>query len=172
MGFCCLFLLKMIRCFQTYKWINEINETMTTLFTIGFAKKSAEQFFSLLIRAGVKRIIDIRLHNVSQLAGFTKRDDLSYFLEAIAGIDYLHMPSLAPTQEIFDAYKKKKGGWAAYEESFNALLRERKPENLLSEEQIQNACLLCSEPTPDHCHRRLVAQYLKDCWSDLRIVHL
>ena len=124
------------------------------------------------MKAGVQKVIDIRLHNMSQLAGFTKRDDLSYFLKAIADIDYFHMPSLAPTQEIFDAYKKKKGGWAAYEQSFNALLRERKPETFLSKEKIQNACLLCSEPAPDHCHRRLVAQYLKDCWSDLRIVHL
>jgi uncharacterized protein (DUF488 family) len=145
---------------------------MPTLYTIGFAKKSAEQFFSLLMKAGVQKVIDIRLHNVSQLAGFTKRDDLCYFLKAIANIDYLHMPSLAPTQEIFDAYKKKKRGWATYEGSFNALLRERKPENFLSKENIQNACLLCSESAPDHCHRRLVAQYLKEHWNDLRIVHL
>jgi len=143
-----------------------------TLFTIGFAKKSAEQFFSLLIRAGVEKVIDIRLHNVSQLAGFTKRDDLSYFLKAIAKIDYLHMPELAPTQEIFEAYKKKRGGWEAFEQSFNALLRERKPEKRLSKDQIHRACLLCSEPASDHCHRRLVAQYFKDCWNDLRIVHL
>jgi uncharacterized protein (DUF488 family) len=145
---------------------------MPTIYTIGFAKKSAEQFFSLLMKAGVQKVIDIRLHNVSQLAGFTKRDDLSYFLKAIANIGYRHMPALAPTQEIFDAYKKKKGGWAAYAQSFNALLHERRPEKLLSKEKIQNACLLCSEPAPDYCHRRLVAQYLKDCWSDLRIVHL
>ena len=143
-----------------------------TLFTIGFAKKSAEQFFSILMQAGVQKVFDIRLHNVSQLAGFTKRDDLSYFLKAIADIDYLHMLSLAPTQEILDAYRKKKGGWASYEQSFNALLRERKPEQFLSREKIQHACLLCSEPSPDHCHRRLVAQYLKDRWSGLRIVHL
>jgi uncharacterized protein (DUF488 family) len=143
-----------------------------TLFTIGFAKKPAEQFFTLLIEAGVQKLIDIRLHNVSQLAGFTKRDDLSYFLRAIAKIDYLHMPALAPTQEIFEAYKKKKGGWTAFEQSFNALLRERKPEKHLSKAQLRQACLLCSEPVPDHCHRRLVAQYLKDRWKDLRIVHL
>jgi uncharacterized protein (DUF488 family) len=143
-----------------------------TLYTIGFAKKSAQQFFSLLMRAGVQRVIDIRLHNVSQLAGYTKRDDLSYFLKTVAKIDYLHMPELAPTQEIFDAYKKKKGGWAAYERAFNALLHERKPEKFLSKDQVRQACLLCSEPDPDHCHRRLVAQYLKGRWNDLRIIHL
>jgi uncharacterized protein (DUF488 family) len=143
-----------------------------TLFTIGFAKKSAEQFFSILMQAGVQKVFDIRLHNVSQLAGFTKRDDLSYFLKAIAQIDYLHMPALAPTQEIFDAYKKKKGGWAAYEKAFNDLLRERRPEKFLSKEKVQQACLLCSEPDPDHCHRRLVAEYLKAHWNNLRIVHL
>jgi uncharacterized protein (DUF488 family) len=145
---------------------------MPTIYTIGFAKKSAEQFFSLLMNAGVKKVIDIRLHNMSQLAGFTKRDDLSYFLKAIADIDYLHLLSLAPTQEILDAYRKKKTGWTAYEQSFNALLYERKPEKFLSKEKIQHACLLCSEPSPDHCHRRLMAEYLKSRWSDLRIVHL
>lgn len=143
-----------------------------TLYTVGFARKSAQQFFGLLMRAGVRKIIDIRLNNVSQLAGFTKRDDLSYFLKVIAKIDYLHMPALAPTKEILDAYKKKKNGWAAYEQAFNALLRERKPEEILSRDQVHHACLLCSEPAPDHCHRRLVAHYLKDRWSDLRIIHL
>ena len=145
---------------------------MPTIYTIGFAKKSAEQFFSLLMKAGVKKVIDIRLHNMSQLAGFTKRDDLSYFLKAIADIDYLHMLSLAPTHQMLDAYRKKKGGWTEYKQSFNVLLSDRKPEKFLSKEDTQHACLLCSEPSPDHCHRRLMAEYLKDCWGDFRIVHL
>jgi uncharacterized protein (DUF488 family) len=95
------------------------------IFTIGFTKKTAEEFFTRLMRAGVRRVIDIRLNNVSQLAGFTKRDDLRYFLQEIGGIDYMHRPDLAPTQEILDAFKKNKGRWPAYERDFLALLSAR-----------------------------------------------
>jgi len=142
------------------------------LFTIGFTKKPAEAFFSRLSRAGVKRVIDIRLNNVSQLAGFAKRDDLRYFLKAIGGIDYIHLPELAPTQEIMDHFKKKKGEWSAYENEFQALLKERKPEETLSKDLFDRACLLCSEDKADHCHRRLVAEHLADKWGDVKIVHL
>lgn len=142
------------------------------LFTIGFTKKPAEAFFGRLKRAGVKRIIDIRLNNVSQLAGFAKRDDLRYFLEAICGIDYMHLPELAPTQEIMDRFKKKKGEWSTYEKDFRSLLKDRKPEETLSEDLFDRACLLCSEDRPDHCHRRLVAEHLADKWGNVEIVHL
>ena len=142
------------------------------LFTIGFTKKPAEAFFGRLSRAGVKRIIDIRLNNVSQLAGFAKRDDLRYFLKAIGGIDYIHLPELAPTQEIMDNFKKKKGDWPVYERGFRALLKERKPEETLSKDLFDSACLLCSEDKPDHCHRRLVAEHLAKKWGDIKIVHL
>jgi len=142
------------------------------LFTIGFTQKSAEAFFGRLSRAGVKRVIDIRLNNVSQLAGFAKRDDLRYFLKAICGIDYIHLPELAPTQEILDHFKKKKGDWSAYEKEFRSLLSQRKPEETLSRDLFDSGCLLCSEDRPDHCHRRLVAEHLAKKWGNLEIFHL
>jgi uncharacterized protein (DUF488 family) len=142
------------------------------LFTIGFTQKPAEAFFGRLSRAGVKRVIDIRLNNMSQLAGFAKRDDLRYFLKAICGIDYVHLPELAPTQEIMDNFKKRKGDWSVYERAFQALLKERRPEETLSRDLLDQACLLCSEDKPDHCHRRLVAEHLADTWGNMEIRHL
>jgi uncharacterized protein (DUF488 family) len=142
------------------------------LFTIGFTKKSAEQFFTRLKNSGTGRLVDVRLNNVSQLAGFAKKDDLRYFLGAICGIEYLHLPLLAPTQEMLDSYKKKRGDWQLYEKQFLELMRGRLIEREVSREVLRNACLLCSEDTPEHCHRRLVAEYLRDKWSDVEIVHL
>lgn len=142
------------------------------LFTIGFTKKTAEDFFTRLIRAGVKRLIDIRLNNVSQLAGFAKRDDLRYFISAIGEIDYFHRPDLAPTQEILDAFKKDKKGWTVYEREFRALLSSRKIESQLTPEFLHEACLLCSEEKPDHCHRRLVFEYLNEKWGNIKVQHL
>ncbi len=146
--------------------------TPLKLFTIGFTKKSAETFFSLLKDAGVKRVLDIRLNNVSQLSGFAKRDDLRYFLKAICGIDYHHLPELAPTSEILDAYRKDKNGWPRYERDFLMLLAERQVERKVSRDLIHLGCLLCGEDTPSHCHRRLVAEYLRQKWGDLTITHL
>ncbi len=144
-----------------------------TLFTIGFARKSARDFFESLRKAGVRKVVDIRLNNVSQLAGFTKKHDLAYFLEAIAQIRYEHRPELAPTKEILDGYKKKRMTWPQYEELFNRLIAQRQIESLVRPEQLQGACLLCSEPTPEKCHRRLVAEYLRAKWGDtVRILHL
>jgi uncharacterized protein (DUF488 family) len=142
------------------------------IFTIGFTKKSAEEFFSKLSAAGVKRVVDIRLNNVSQLAGFAKKNDLSYFLKAICGIDYIHLPELAPTQEILDEYKKHKGDWSVYEKKFLNLMSNRQVEEVIDKDLLDGGCLLCSEDTPDHCHRRLVAEYLKDKWGDVEIKHL
>lgn len=142
------------------------------LFTIGFTQKPAEAFFGRLSRAGVKRVIDIRLNNMSQLAGFAKRDDLRYFLKAICSIDYVHLPELAPTQEIMDNFKKMKGDWSVYEKAFQALLKERRPEDTLPKDLFDQACLLCSEDKPDHCHRRLVAEHLAGRWGDVEIRHL
>ena len=142
------------------------------LFTIGFTKKTAEIFFGKLCDAGVKRVIDIRLNNVSQLAGFAKKDDLSYFLKTICAIEYVHVPELAPTQDILDGYKKHKGDWEVYEKKFMELMIKRAIENKLSRELFDNACLLCSEEKPHHCHRRLVAEYLKDKWGNVEIEHI
>ena len=143
------------------------------VFTIGFTKKSAETFFTRLQKAGVRRLVDVRLNNVSQLAGFSKKDDLRYFTKAICGIDYVHMPELAPTPEILDFYKKQKNGdWPLYERQFLDLMRSRRIEETVPRDLIDGGCLLCSEETPDHCHRRLVAEYLRDRWGDIEIEHI
>jgi uncharacterized protein (DUF488 family) len=142
------------------------------IFTIGFTKKSAESFFSLLTNSGAKRMVDVRLNNISQLAGFAKKDDLKYFLRAICGMDYLHLAELAPTQQMLDAYKKEKGDWAAYEVQFLDLMRLREIEKSLSKDVLSDSCLLCSEDKPQHCHRRLVAEYLCEKWGGVEIIHL
>lgn len=142
------------------------------LYTIGFTKKSAETFFTRLKNAGIMRLVDIRLNNVSQLAGFTKRDDLRYFTGTICNAEYVHMPQLAPTQDMLDAYKKHKGGWDAYEAQFKELMRARHIEETVSREIMNGACLLCSEEKPDHCHRRIVAEYLKEKWGNIEIEHI
>jgi len=151
---------------------NSITQNAIIVFTIGFAKKSARKFFEILRRAGVRRVVDIRLNNVSQLAGFTKKDDLAYFLEVIGGIGYEHRPELAPTKEILDGYKRKALTWSQYEERFRALMIERHAETLVAPAYIDRACLLCSEPKADKCHRRLVAEYLRCNWGNVEIRHL
>lgn len=142
------------------------------LFTIGFTKKSAEQFFETLRNSGAKRVIDVRLNNLSQLAGFTKKADLAYFLEKICGVEYVHLPILAPTRDLLDAYRKERSGWPAYEQRFLALMQERQIENTVSRHVIADGCLLCSEDKPHHCHRRLVGEYLDRRWGDIDIRHL
>lgn len=147
--------------------MNRIN-----VFTIGFTKKSAEVFFRKLIKAGVKRVIDIRLNNTSQLAGYTKKDDLGYFLRAVGCIEYLHRPDFAPTKEILEAYKKSKGDWPAYEDRFTALIAERRIEEKMNPDLLNQACLLCSEEKPAKCHRRLVAEYFQKKWGNVDIHHI
>ncbi len=142
------------------------------IYTIGFTKKRAERFFGLLRDAGVQRLLDVRLNNVSQLAGFAKKHDLAYFLREICNIDYLHRPDLAPTRSILDGFKKKKGSWQDYEKQFHALMTKRRIEDALDPAIVDGACLLCSEDTPEHCHRRLVAEYLQEHWENVEIVHL
>ena len=138
------------------------------IFTIGFTKKSAETFFTRLKNFGVKRLIDVRLNNVSQLAGFTKKDDLRYFTKAICNIDYVHLPALAPTSEILDPYKNaKQGDWPLYERQFLELMRSRQIEDNIAPEVVDGGCLLCSEEQPHHCHRRLVVEYLQRKWGPI-----
>jgi len=148
------------------------NKTKINIFTIGFAGKSACEFFTKLRDAGIKRVIDIRLNNVSQLAGFTKKRDIEYFLKEIGKIEYIHRPEFAPTKNILDAYKKKEIDWSKYESQFRQLMTERQIENLVTCEEINNACLLCSEPKPEKCHRRLIAEYLQNHWGNVFIHHL
>lgn len=142
------------------------------VFTIGFTKKSARQFFDALRKSGAKRVVDVRLNNVSQLAGFAKRDDLAFFLKEMCGIEYVHAPDLAPTQEMLDEYKKLKGDWDTYEGRFLDLMAKRKIEERIPKEIVAEGCLLCSEDKPHYCHRRLVAEYLNQHWGDLDISHL
>jgi uncharacterized protein (DUF488 family) len=143
------------------------------IYTVGFTKKTAEQFFGLLKKAGIKRLLDVRLNNVSQLAGFTKREDLAFFLREICAADYAHEPLLAPTQEMLDAFKKKKGSWEHYASEFRSLMMERRIEESLDRSLFAvPTVLLCSEPTPEHCHRRLVLEYLAEKWGALQMTHL
>jgi len=142
------------------------------VFTIGFTKKTAERFFTGLRDAGVKRLVDVRLNNTSQLAGFTKRDDLRYFAGAICGIEYVHVPVLAPTADILSAYKKHKGDWRIYEQQFLDLMRSRQVEDLVDQQILDRGCLLCSEEKPDRCHRRLVAEYFQDRWCGVELHHI
>jgi len=145
---------------------------MKKIYTIGFTGKTAKEFFTKLEDAGVKRILDIRLKNSSQLAGFAKKDDLKYFLKKINGIEYLHVPELAPTENIMDSFKGKKIGWLEYEVQFNKLLGERKVENKMKGELTSGDCLLCSEEKPTFCHRRLVAEYLQRELGGITVLHL
>ena len=142
------------------------------IHTIGFTKKSAEHFFEMIRRSCVKRVVDVRLNNVSQLAGFSKKDDLQYFLKQIGGIDYVHEPKLAPTQDILDDYKQNGGDGAIYAEKFLARVGHRQSEQTIPPALLDGGCLLCSEDKPHHCHRRLVADYLNRKWGCVRVTHL
>lgn len=142
----------------------------TQVMTIGFTKTNAEGFFERLFSAGVKKVVDVRLHNTSQLAGFAKADDLAYFLKKMGGIQYVHQPLLAPTDTMLKSFKKEKGDWSVYEGRFLALMSERKIESRLKPEMFEGACLLCSEATPHYCHRRLVVDYLNERWREALVV--
>lgn len=141
------------------------------LLTIGFTKSSARHFFDRLRRSSINRIIDVRLNNVSQLAGFAKKDDLKFFCEEICNVDYEHILELAPTAQMFNDYKKNKATWPNYADKFLKLMAQRKIENM-SRARFDGACLVCSEDRPHHCHRRLVAEYLQSKWGGVQIEHL
>ena len=145
---------------------------MTRIQTIGFTRKTAGQFFGMLRESGARRLLDVRLNNRSQLAGFAKRDDLSWFLGELCEMEYTHIPLLAPESEMLDDYKKRGGAWEEYERRFLDLLSARRVERELSRELLDDACLLCSEHEPHFCHRRLVAEYLSKCWGEVSVRHL
>ena len=143
------------------------------IYTIGFGQKTAEQFFGALSAVRIRRLIDVRLNNVSQLAGFTKKDDLRFFLKHLCQAEYVHERLLAPTQELLDAYKKHNGSWEEYERQFLALMAQRHVEDVIDKNLFADpAVLLCSEPTPENCHRRLVVEYLGQKWGDVTVKHL
>lgn len=134
--------------------------------TIGFTQSSARDFFDRLKRAGVGRLLDVRLNNVSQLSGFAKSADLAYFLEEICGATYEHDVRLAPTQELLDAYRKKRLMWPDYESAFRELMIQRGVPRILDRASFEvKTALLCSEATPEKCHRRIVAELMRDAWS-------
>lgn len=139
---------------------------------MGSRRNLQPNFFETLLAAGVARVVDVRLNNVSQLAGFAKKQDLSYILDKIGAIQYRHIPLLAPTQQMLDLYKKHGGGWEDYERKFLQLMKERQIETAMAQELNDADCLLCSEERPDHCHRRLVAEYLAAHHDGVRIQHL
>ncbi len=145
---------------------------MIKLFTIGFTGKPAEKFFDLLKGSGVKKIVDTRINNVSQLAGFAKGADLKFFAKEIGNISYEHNIDFAPTKELLSRYRNKKMAWEEYELEYLNLLDMRKVASKTDVEKLHENCLLCSEHTPEKCHRRLLAEYLKHVKNDVEIIHL
>ena len=144
------------------------------LYTIGFTHKRAEKFFELLRANGVGKLVDIRLNPGGQLSGFAKQEDLPYFLrELAAGCDYVHMLELAPTKELLKRYHTDHD-WDRYETRFETLMDERNIPGAIDRRLFEetSCCLLCSEATPEHCHRRLVAERLAQHWPDVEIIHL
>lgn len=151
----------------------KVESPQISVCTIGFTGTSAEDFFSRLRSSGSNKIIDVRLRNTSQLAGFAKARDLKFFLQSICGMGYEHAPELAPTPEILDAFKKRKGEWSDYEIQFMDLMDARHIDQAYSPDFFDKGCLLCSEATPHHCHRRLVVEFLNDRWeTNLVVNHL
>jgi uncharacterized protein (DUF488 family) len=143
------------------------------VYTIGFTKRKAAEFFGALRHVHIKRLLDVRLNNSSQLAGFTKKEDLPFFLKELCGAEDIHEPLLAPTQDLLDAYRKRKGSWQEYEQQLLALMKERRIEERVERTLFEvPTVLLCSEATADHCHRRLVVEYLRDKWNNMTIIHL
>lgn len=142
------------------------------IYTIGFTKKSAKEFFKILRKNEIRQVVDVRLNNTSQLAGFAKKDDLKYFLKEILNIDYFHFKFLTPTKELRSIYRKG-NNWDLYAKKFRELLDERKVIDKLDKSFFENkTCFLCAEATPENCHRRLLAEYLKEHWKEVRIIHL
>lgn len=142
------------------------------IFSIGFTEKSAETFFGLIKSQPIKTLVDVRLNNVSQLAGFAKKKDLQYFLKELCDVNYEHISDLAPTKEMLDPYKKGNVSWEVYEDNFLNLMAKRNIERI-DKSLITDGCLLCSEHKPHHCHRRLVIEYLNKHWNtEFEVKHL
>ncbi len=152
--------------------IDHMDHAGTVVFTIGFTKKGARDFFELLRGAGVRRVIDVRLNNTSQLSGFAKQDDLKYFLCVILGVSYAHHPELAPTDELLRGYRKKCITWDDYRQQYRDLMEERRIEASLERGDMNKVCFLCSEPDPDTCHRSILTEYLCEQWGDIQVHHL
>jgi uncharacterized protein (DUF488 family) len=145
---------------------------MIKLFTIGFTKKTAQHFFETLINNDVRKLIDIRINNRSQLAGFAKGSDLAYFTKAIANIEYEYIPDFAPTKELLSDYQNKRIDWTTYQKTYRQLIEQRNILTKYDGSSFDHACFLCSEETPEHCHRRLLTEFFQKGNSDIQIIHL
>lgn len=143
---------------------------MMKTFTIGFTGKTAEKFFRLLQAAQVKNLLDVRLNNTSQLAGYAKKEDLRFFLKEVAGIDYREVKDLAPSKAILSSYQKGSLNWERYEDLYLGEIAKRSVERLLEPSWFDQSCLLCSEHEPHFCHRRLAVEYLNDKWNSCLVV--
>jgi len=148
------------------------SEKMTRIFSIGYAGKDAQEFFEILKQAGIKKVVDVRLYNTSQLAGFTKKKDIEYFLHTIVDANYIHLPIMAPTRQLLNDYKKGLISWQQYEDQFKAIIAQRQIEKYLALQDLDMSCFLCSEANADNCHRRLIAEYLANHWQNVSIQHL
>lgn len=142
------------------------------LYTIGFTRKSAADFFGLLRESGAKRVVDVRLRNTSGLAGFSKKSDLPWFLRELCGMDYVHLPRLSPADDLLDAYRQKRVSWDEYEPIFQSIIERRLIRAAIPQDIIADSCLLCSEDKPENCHRRLLAEHFQRHWGNVEIVHL
>ena len=158
--------------FEMLKKFYKIETEMKRLFTIGYTKKNAERFFDIINAAGVKKVIDVRLYNNSQLAGFAKKENLKYFLRELCDCDYFYLPAMAPSKDLFDDFKKKSIDWDEYESRFKKLIVQRKMVQMISPHYIDGVCLLCCEPEATNCHRRLVAEHYQNTFKDIYICHL
>lgn len=148
--------------------VSEVN-----IFTIGFTGKNAQKFFEFIRKSNIVNLIDVRLNNVSQLAGFAKRDDLKFFLKELCNAEYIHMSELAPEKEMLSNYRKGNLSWDAYEDKFLNLMAQRHVEKSINSSILKHSCLLCSEHKPHFCHRRLVVEYLNDTTDlNLQVKHL
>ena len=148
------------------------SEKMTRIFTIGYAGKDAQEFFTILKQGGIKKVVDVRLYNTSQLAGFTKSKDIEYFLNTLVGADYIYLPIMAPTKQLLNDYKKGQISWQQYKDMFNAIIVQRQIERHITPQDMDMSCFLCSEAKADKCHRRLIAEYLAKHWQNVSIQHL
>ena len=147
---------------------------MSKIFTIGFTRKTAEEFFTMLEDNGVRKVIDVRLNNTSQILGFSKYPDIEYFLRKILDVEYFHDRKFAPSEKILTRYKKNIIGWDDYEKEFAELMDYRDIETYIADNYSaqENYCLLCSEVSPENCHRRLVAEKIREVLEDIKIIHL
>ena len=147
---------------------------MRKIFTIGFTRMTAEEFFTTLEDNGVRKVVDVRLFNKSQLLGFSKYPDIEYFLQKILDVEYFHDRNFAPSEVLLDSYKKKYIDWEGYEEAFAKLMKKRDIDVYIADNYAneENYCLLCTEVSPDNCHRRLVAEKIREVLEDIEIIHL